>query len=73
MTANSSKINVDIRRVIKDLVNIKNLRAGKWTYYDRMRLRKYDNNSTDLYGYINFKSSDGERKARAKMRFKLID
>ncbi|MEN8125369.1 MAG: hypothetical protein ABFR32_09575 [Bacteroidota bacterium] len=73
MTANSGKINVDVRRVVKDLVNIKNLRAGKWTNYDRMRLRKYNNNSMDLYGYINFKSSDGERKARAKMRFKLID
>lgn len=71
MTASSGKINVDIQSVVNDLLNLENVQSGKWTNYGRMKLRKYDNNSTDLYGYINFKNDD--RKARAKMRFKIID
>lgn len=36
-----------------------------------LKMRKYAENSEDIYGYITF-SKDG-RKAKAKMRFKLVN
>ena len=77
--ANNKKINVDVNKVIENLVGINDLPdrkgyKGGWKDYNKFgnsfKLRKYDKqNSTDIYGYINFKS--GDRKARAKMRFRL--
>jgi len=37
-----------------------------------IKLRKYSNESDDMYGYIKFRNSNDTREAKAMMRFKLI-
>lgn len=74
MAGGNSRVLVDIKKVVmalSDLSDPQKVPKGQWKTYGEMKLRKYANDSDDIYGYINF-SKDG-RKARAKMRFKLLD
>jgi len=74
------KVNVDLDKVIKNLQTITALpnKSGAnngWINYVKtgpsFKLRKYRTDDDSIYGYIRFSKDD--RKAKAKMRFKLIE
>ena len=71
MAGGNSKVLIDIRKVVLALSDLSDVQKGQWKTYGQMKLRRYSDDSDDIYGYITF-SKDG-RKARAKMRFKLIE
>jgi len=73
MSSYSKERMIDIKKVITDLKKIKTVQHGKWNYYGDMKIRKHNTNSIDLYGYLNFSDKDNDRKAKAMMRFKLLD
>jgi len=71
MAGGNSKVLINIRKVVLALSDLSDVQKGQWKTYGQMKLRRYSDDSDDIYGYITF-SKDG-RKARAKMRFKLIE
>jgi len=68
----SGQTMVDIKKVITDLALLHAKKPGEWRYYGDMEMRKYNKQSEDIYGYINFSDKDRDRKAKAMVRFKLL-
>ena len=74
MSGSGEKL-IDIKKVITDLAKLNTLKPGLWKAYgysSNMKMRKYNSNSKDLYGYINFWDNKLDRKAKAMMRFELV-
>ena len=67
----SSDKKIDIINLITDLSKLEKIKAGEWNYYGDFEMRKYNNTSKDIYGYVKFRGDD--RKAKAMMRFELIE
>jgi len=73
--SNNGEHKMIIKPLITELVNLEKVKPREWRRYKNanIRLRKYNNESDDMYGYIKFRNGNETREAKAMMRFELIE